>query len=145
MHKEDIEDLVCPGCRTALTLEKRGAIDDNAVGDGFLRCPSCEKEYRIIDGIPFFATELGLQQHTAKAYEFQWKAFWKGLFDRGDVFGLMDGLLPCLHRRAVTFSMCCRFKDWLTHPASPRIIRGRWGVFCMVTGRLDHKRLFRFW
>lgn len=86
-----LKELECPACRGAIdwteTLGPRAAKQTNAQ----LACQACGHSYPVIRGLPYFAPELGEQKPTAVSFGFEWKGFWKGLFDRGDVFGLDFG------------------------------------------------------
>lgn len=72
-----LHDLVCPSCR--------GQLDPEGPA---LRCRCCATAYSIAGGVPRFTQRLGDQQRTSRSFGFQWKGFWAGLFDRGDVYGI---------------------------------------------------------
>ncbi len=77
MHEHHIGYLVCPGCRTGLTLESVAARHGSAVADGALRCAACAASYPIVGGVPRFvasdnyASSFGLQwtRHAQTQYD----------------------------------------------------------------------------
>jgi SAM-dependent methyltransferase len=81
-------DLVCTQCQRPLVVQEAHGSRPEIIDNGSLRCTVCNKTFQIRNGVPRFAEDLGELQQTAASYGFQWSGFWKGLFDRGDVFGL---------------------------------------------------------
>ena len=80
-----VADLVCIHCHGGL----RQADGRGAGGAGqSLVCSDCGETFAVIAGIPRFVAGLGAMEKTAESYGYQWAGFWKGFFDRGDVFGL---------------------------------------------------------
>lgn len=59
-----------------------------SITTGSLVCNTCKKAFPIVNSVPCFVSDLAEQEKTAATFGFEWKAFWKGLFDKGDVFGL---------------------------------------------------------
>ena len=78
-------DLVCIHCQGALQREAGRGEGRNRQT---LVCSGCGETFAVVGGIPRFVTGLGSMEKTAESYGYQWTGFWKGLFDRGDVFGL---------------------------------------------------------
>jgi len=88
LNKQILEDLACPQCGQTLILSEAKESLPNSVWNGMLVCQSCKNEYSVRDGVPYFAEQLREQEQTAKTFGFEWEGFWKGLFDKSDVFGL---------------------------------------------------------
>lgn len=88
LDMEIVKDLTCPRCSETLVRTQEKAPSPADARNGNLVCQSCESHYPVIDGVPHFAIQLNEQENTAVSYGFQWTAFWKGFFDKGDVFGL---------------------------------------------------------
>src|SRR5262245_8906971 len=80
--------LVCPSCQTVLILVQEPGTVSSTVTSGYLSCEACQTTFLINDSVPRFCTNLKEQEKTARTFGFEWKAFWKGFFDKGDVFGL---------------------------------------------------------
>jgi len=83
---EDFQYVVCPDCWGQLSLSQRhknGEREHQAV----LECAACFKGFPIIDRVLRCAV---LKEHgrTGSSYGFVWKGFWRGMFDRKNVFGL---------------------------------------------------------
>jgi len=83
-----LKELECPACRGAIEWREKRSPSSPAPADRHLACRACDHSYPIIHGLPYFAPQLGEQKRTAVSFGFEWKGFWDGLFDRGDVFGL---------------------------------------------------------
>lgn len=88
LTQETLKELECPACRGA--IDWREELAPSALGQANLQlvCQACAHSYPVIHGLPYFAPELGEQKRTAVSFGFEWKGFWNGMFDRGDVFGL---------------------------------------------------------
>ena len=81
------DGLVCIKCRSLLVPDV--AVTERGVGTAVLRCQACKRTFPIETGVPRLVEELeGGLSGTASSYGYQWKGFWSGAFDRGDVFGL---------------------------------------------------------
>jgi SAM-dependent methyltransferase len=80
--------LVCPSCQKTLTLVQEAAAQSATVTNGHLSCAACRTTFSISNSVPRFCIDLQEQEKTARTFGFEWKAFWKGFFDKGDVFGL---------------------------------------------------------
>ena len=76
-----LNELVCPACNGPLSL-RQGASGD------VLSCTACGKQFPVSPSLVSFTSDLREQTATASTFGFEWKAFWKGFFDKGDVFGL---------------------------------------------------------
>src|SRR5215813_9508470 len=82
-----LNELVCPTCNNRLDpVQKSPDISD--LLPGFLECKRCAKHFPVDATLASFITDLKEQKRTASTFGFEWSAFWKGLFDKGDVFGL---------------------------------------------------------
>jgi SAM-dependent methyltransferase len=83
---EVTQDLVCPSCGQALAVvQEVGRPGDTS---GAFQCSGCRARFAVHDSVPCFVGNLEEQTQTARGFGFEWKAFWRGCFDRGDVFGL---------------------------------------------------------
>jgi ubiquinone/menaquinone biosynthesis C-methylase UbiE/uncharacterized protein YbaR (Trm112 family) len=73
MKRSSLALLACPACHSALILHADPA---DPIDRGSLHCPTCQKEYPILQGIPHFvrAAELnGLNRRFAALYDrFAW-------------------------------------------------------------------------
>jgi ubiquinone/menaquinone biosynthesis C-methylase UbiE/uncharacterized protein YbaR (Trm112 family) len=73
MKSSTLELLACPLCHTALDMER---LDGEPILTGALTCPSCSKEYPILNGIPYFiqpAELTGFNQQFSHLYDwFSW-------------------------------------------------------------------------
>jgi uncharacterized protein YbaR (Trm112 family) len=47
-----MEIIVCPVCKGDLQLNATREADDGDILEGTLRCPACNEDYPIEDGIP---------------------------------------------------------------------------------------------
>ena len=72
-----VSDIRCPHCHAAVECSSGG-----------LRCVGCARTFRVDGRVIDFVDALGEQEQTSRSFGFQWKGFWKGLFDRGDVYGV---------------------------------------------------------
>jgi SAM-dependent methyltransferase len=76
MRLDDLHLLVCPDCRTDLTLSDP-AIQNDRIESGLLQCSTCQAEYPIVRYIPRFvplenyASSFGLQwiKHARTQYD----------------------------------------------------------------------------
>lgn len=68
MKRSTIPLLVCPACRGALTLS--GDADDE-IRTGIMTCPTCQKTYPIVDGIPHFIAPEGLTGFNRRFFAFR--------------------------------------------------------------------------
>ncbi len=77
MREHHVGYLICPSCRTGLTLHSVAARNGSAVADGTLRCAACATVYPIVRGVPRFvpsdnyASSFGLQwtRHAQTQYD----------------------------------------------------------------------------
>ncbi len=77
--KEKLLDLLaCPTCGGDILLAYASKYDGNEILDGVLTCKKCEREYKIVRGVPRFA-DLGKieadKAATAGNFGWQWKNF----------------------------------------------------------------------
>ncbi|MEX2450268.1 MAG: methyltransferase domain-containing protein [Rhodospirillales bacterium] len=70
MHRELLDILICPICRSDGPLElKEIEHSEDDIIKGILSCRACRKEYQIVNGIPRFAE---IDQNYAQAFGYQW-------------------------------------------------------------------------
>jgi SAM-dependent methyltransferase/uncharacterized protein YbaR (Trm112 family) len=76
MLTELLDILVCPECRTDLTLEVVDGTMENIVA-GFLVCRDCSSRYPVDDDIPFFAPEIvhGGVRNQQSTYSTWWDRY----------------------------------------------------------------------
>lgn len=65
MKRETLNLLCCPICHSNLTLEDEKE-ENNEIISGILKCQSCGKSYKIVDGIPDFLTQEMLNETDKK-------------------------------------------------------------------------------
>ena len=65
MKRETLNLLCCPICHSNLTLEDEKEAN-NEIISGILKCQSCGKSYKIVDGIPDFLTQEMLNETDKK-------------------------------------------------------------------------------
>jgi len=65
MNKDSLNFLCCPRCHGNLTLNKQ-EVDVEEIASGFLRCLECNKDYKIINGIPDFLLAEFLKKRDKK-------------------------------------------------------------------------------
>ena len=54
--KEKLLDLLaCPTCGGDILLADAGKYEDKEIIEGVLNCRKCEREYKIVRGVPRFA------------------------------------------------------------------------------------------
>lgn len=82
-----LNDLVCPTCSKGLDLGEDSSELEGVLPE-FVACRECAKRFPVDVSLGSFVTDLKEQERTASTFGFEWNAFWKGLFDKGDVFGL---------------------------------------------------------
>jgi len=76
MRVELLGFLACPDCHGKLDL-RATATADNQVNEGALRCPGCEAQYPIRQGIPRFVPDAAY----AKSFSFEWRRWRRTQFD----------------------------------------------------------------
>ncbi len=77
--KEKLLDLLaCPTCGGDILLADAGKYEDKEIIEGVLTCKKCDREYRIVRGVPRFA-ELDKVEtdkvETAENFGWQWTHF----------------------------------------------------------------------
>lgn len=77
--KEKLLDLLaCPVCGGDLSLVHVGAREEGEVIEGLLSCVKCEREYKVVRGVPRFADLSKIEQdkaETAANFGWQWTHF----------------------------------------------------------------------
>ena len=71
-----LEILVCPKCKTDLSLQQKETLQHEII-EGDLLCENCRKKYPIVNGIPRFI-EL---DNYASSFGYQWNLFRKEQID----------------------------------------------------------------
>ena len=88
MKRETLNLLCCPICHSNLTLEDEKEAN-NEIISGILKCQSCGKSYKIVDGIPDFLTQEMLNETDKK-----WMLEYDGMARTYDI--LMGIIIPSL-------------------------------------------------
>lgn len=70
MQNKLLKILVCPDCKTELSLTETERLGDE-IAEGSLLCPTCSKTYPIINGIPRFVEP----DNYASSFGYQWNEF----------------------------------------------------------------------
>ena len=91
MKRETLNLLCCPICHSNLTLEDEKEAN-NEIISGILKCQSCGKSYKIVDGIPDFLTQEMLNETDKK-----WMLEYDGMARTYDI--LMGIIIPSLSLR----------------------------------------------
>ena len=77
--KEKLLDLLaCPVCGGDLSLVHVGAREEKEIIEGVLSCRKCEREYKVVRGVPRFADLDKIEQdklETAENFGWQWTHF----------------------------------------------------------------------
>ncbi|MCY7346539.1 MAG: methyltransferase domain-containing protein [Pyrinomonadaceae bacterium] len=77
--KEKLLDLLaCPNCGGDLLLVHVGAREEKEIIEGLLSCRKCDREYKIVRGVPRFADLDKIEQdkaETAENFGWQWTHF----------------------------------------------------------------------
>jgi SAM-dependent methyltransferase/uncharacterized protein YbaR (Trm112 family) len=81
-----LNELVCPTCNATLFFHKETSSQSEI--SEFFSCKACGLRFPVSSSMASFIQQLSDQQKTASTFGFEWQAFWKGFFDKGDVFGL---------------------------------------------------------
>jgi 2-polyprenyl-3-methyl-5-hydroxy-6-metoxy-1,4-benzoquinol methylase len=76
MKEKLLEILVCPFCKTNLSLEA-SKVADGEINEGRLKCISCQKLFDITNGIPRFVEV----NNYASSFGYQWNLFRKEQID----------------------------------------------------------------
>src|SRR5262249_3795 len=87
-NKEIYKDLICPICTKELRLVEDETPNNNIGKKLSLMCGSWKNVYPVLAHVPCFVSHVNTLSKTAISFGFEWKAFWKGLFDKTNVFGL---------------------------------------------------------
>jgi SAM-dependent methyltransferase len=78
MKEKLIELLACPVCGGDLSLVHVGTREEREIIEGLLSCAKCEREYKIVRGVPRFADLSKIEQdkaETAENFGWQWTHF----------------------------------------------------------------------
>jgi uncharacterized protein YbaR (Trm112 family) len=77
--KEKLLDLLaCPVCGGDLLLVHVGTREEREILEGLLSCRKCDREYKIVSGVPRFADLSKIEQdklETAENFGWQWTHF----------------------------------------------------------------------
>jgi ubiquinone/menaquinone biosynthesis C-methylase UbiE len=83
-----LSELICPSCNASLALQKETSSHPTAEIASFFSCKACNLHFPVSSSMASFVQGLTDQENTASTFGFEWRAFWKGFFDKRDVFGL---------------------------------------------------------
>jgi SAM-dependent methyltransferase len=78
MKEKLLELLACPICGGDLLLVHVGTREEREIIEGLLSCQKCEREYKILRGVPRFADLSKIEQdkfETAENFGWQWTHF----------------------------------------------------------------------
>jgi len=75
-------------CKNTLDFQQPLSSRPETVLPSSLLCKGCAQLFPVSESMVSFVKDLRNQKSTASNYGFAWKAFWKGFFDKADVFGL---------------------------------------------------------
>jgi len=78
MKEKLLELLACPICGGDLLLVHVGRREEKEIIEGLLSCKKCDREYKIIRGVPRFADLSKIEQdklETAENFGWQWTHF----------------------------------------------------------------------
>lgn len=77
--KERLLDLLaCPTCGGDILLASAGRYDDKEIIEGVLTCKKCDREYKVVRGVPRFADRGKIEKDkaaTADNFGWQWTNF----------------------------------------------------------------------
>lgn len=78
MKEKLLELLACPTCGGDLFMTYVGKYEEKEIIDGLMACRKCEREYKVVRGVPRFA-DLGKiesdKAETAENFGWQWTHF----------------------------------------------------------------------
>jgi len=78
MKEKLLEILACPVCGGDLLLVHVGGREEREIIEGLLSCRKCDREYKIVRGVPRFADLSKIEQdklETAENFGWQWTRF----------------------------------------------------------------------
>ncbi len=78
MKEKLLELLACPICGGDLLLVHVGTREEKEIIEGLLSCKKCDREYKIVRGVPRFADLSKIEQdkaETAENFGWQWTHF----------------------------------------------------------------------
>ena len=78
MKEKLLELLACPICGGDLLLVHVGTREEREIIEGLLSCKKCDREYKIVRGVPRFADLSKIEQdkaETAENFGWQWTHF----------------------------------------------------------------------
>jgi len=78
MKEKLLEMLACPVCGGDLSLVHVGTREEREIIEGLLSCRKCDREYKILRGVPRFADLSKIEQdkfETAENFGWQWTHF----------------------------------------------------------------------
>lgn len=77
--KERLLDLLaCPTCGGDILLAYASRYDDNEIVEGVLTCKKCDREYKVVRGVPRFVDLAKIEEDkaaTAENFGWQWTNF----------------------------------------------------------------------
>lgn len=78
MKEKLLELLACPTCGGDILLADVGKYEENEIIEGVLTCKKCEREYKVVRGVPRFAEMDKVEADkaaTAENFGWQWTNF----------------------------------------------------------------------
>jgi SAM-dependent methyltransferase len=78
MKEKLLELLACPTCGGDIVVAHADKYDDGEIIDGVLSCQKCQREYKVVRGVPRFADLGKIEQDkaaTAENFGWQWTNF----------------------------------------------------------------------
>ncbi len=78
MKEKLLELLACPSCGGDILLVHVGVREQKEIIEGVLSCKKCEREYKVVRGVPRFAALDKIEQDkadTAENFGWQWTHF----------------------------------------------------------------------
>ncbi len=78
MKEKLLELLACPACGGDILLAYASKYEDREIIEAVLTCKKCEREYKVVRGVPRFATLDKIEQdkaETAENFGWQWTHF----------------------------------------------------------------------
>jgi len=86
MKKQIISILICPECKSGLSIAGSDIVINDDIVQGNLKCSNCNKIYKIMDSVPRFVVDLKEQKKTKESFSFEWLHYTDKLGDEKKVF-----------------------------------------------------------